>query len=257
MFYNWIEWVLGGFGAVSLIKNLAKVILEFLPAAIEMSFGHAYEKSAMYLSLPASQRPLGNSILAHVGSLFGLPGYYLFRAMRELTMRITSPFRSLNQAHQFGIEMGLTLFPFAPKWSRATAYLCTAISAALTVTAMTTVAIMLAPVAAISLAIKFSALFIFAVLPARLISKEIGKKITTWYGKKSAVDLPPVAKLLPVQHSIHSRLGIAHLENIEIKQESAVQAAQNTVIAVPAPSKPTHYRRTSRNHAAGTRHNAS
>lgn len=95
---------IGTFSFLSPIKNVFKLVLEGTPAFLEELGGWILDKSKQILSFPETDTTRTERNLARVGVVCGAILYGASKLTRQVTMRLTSPIRSMKEAYEFGAQ---------------------------------------------------------------------------------------------------------------------------------------------------------
>ncbi|MDR3477834.1 MAG: hypothetical protein P4M14_07370 [Gammaproteobacteria bacterium] len=142
--YNWLEWVVTLFGAITLIKNIIKLAVEYLPAVIADFFDATFERNKHFIAKEAKDRNILITGLAYLGMAISSVLSSVFKAVELLTMRITSPIESFKQAYRFGA-----------RYNKITGLILGGLSIALTFAELLALSLVAAPViGAVSTAIS-------------------------------------------------------------------------------------------------------
>lgn len=99
-FYSKIVYALGGF-ILTPLKNLVKGAIELVPALLEELTDWMRLQNKLFLNDKVAHTPLQTGA-AYIGFALGTTLHYTFKAIRQVTMRITSPIRSAEEAYEFG-----------------------------------------------------------------------------------------------------------------------------------------------------------
>jgi hypothetical protein len=103
--YNWLEFIGTGFGLVTFTKNVVKLVVEYLPEVTADFFGYVFESNKRYIAKAVDEKNSAITALAYISMAVSSLLYTVFKSIRLITMRATSPIESIKQAYRFGAKL--------------------------------------------------------------------------------------------------------------------------------------------------------